>query len=64
MADRDMNRRWGNPATKAFRKQHIRTVEAGGSTISVNALLTGVMAGMLADAGAQGIRLPATISAW
>ena len=56
--------RWGNPAAKAFAKQHIRSVEAGGTKVRVNSLLTSVVAGMLADAGARDIMLPATITGY
>jgi hypothetical protein len=55
---------YGNPATKSFRKQHVRLVTAAGTSALVNVAILNIAARFLHAAAAAGATLPERLEGW
>lgn len=59
-----MEHPWGNPASKTFRKKHIRQVRLATCTVLVHIELADLVAEILRTVEASGTRLPDTLGGW
>jgi peptidoglycan hydrolase-like protein with peptidoglycan-binding domain len=59
-----MEQAWGNPASKTFRKKHVRQVRMASCTVLVHIELADLVAEILRTAEAAGTQLPETLGGW
>lgn len=59
-----MEQPWGNPASKTFRKKHVRQVRMATCTVLVHIELADLVAEILRSAEAAGTQLPDTLGGW
>lgn len=55
---------WGSPATKTFRKMHIRKVKVGESSVFLHIEIVDIVAEILSSAAARGTHLPEKLGGW